>query len=407
MAATELNSPSSKKFPEQIPRLDDICVDRIAKEFNNLLILDEIPNSYIESVVNKIFLNKIPLLPCARLVDSEYFWKCLALEKWDRNINVAKHGCSWKRLYLEKYVGEMFESYFPSKDNTNINSLLETISAVGPYIHTLIITEKLYSCPIDQAISKLPNLSTLSIEYGSKNMGMNFERERVFMNMDDAQSICKSLLNTNMLSKLVLSQSGINDELMVLILRGLEQNNSITHLDLSHNRIRDTGAMKIANWLCSSHVILTHLILSHNVIGQQGATEIAKSLVNNNSLLCLDLKLNMIGDLGGETLLRSLKQNQSLQTLNISSNDLGTNSAKMVQNLVNENQILNFIDLSCNRLLKKEPASEKVDEADLKSIIDLNGHIDKIDLRNTMISKQIIDKIDTILIKRRIMKNEI
>ena len=68
-------------------------------------------------------------------------------------------------------------------------------------------------------------------------------------------------------------------------------NKTISQLDLSHNRIGNTGAMKIAKFLTHTQ-ILTHLDLGDNNISYQGSRFLSQGIANNNSLRVLSLYLN-------------------------------------------------------------------------------------------------------------------
>ena len=62
----------------------------------------------------------------------------------------------------------------------------------------------------------------------------------------------------------------IDDDLIRILVNGLMLNKTITELDLSHNRISDAGARRIAKYLLSTE-LLTHLDLSDNLIHYEGS----------------------------------------------------------------------------------------------------------------------------------------
>lgn len=104
-----------------------------------------------------------------------------------------------------------------------------------------------------------------------------------------------------------LSENLITDELVNLLVigeqsgTGLFQNNTITYLglcvrfspclslclclcaDLSHNKIGDKGAARLAE-LLADQLVLTHLDLGHNAIRGEGATAIATALAGSVGL---------------------------------------------------------------------------------------------------------------------------
>ncbi len=124
-------------------------------------------------------------------------------------------------------------------------------------------------------------------------------------------------------------------------------NKTITHLDLSHNRIGNSGAMKIGKFLLHTK-ILTHLDLGDNNIHYQGSRYISQGLKMNKSLRVLSLLLNSIDDKGGMKFCQDLKEyNKTLQELNLRGNSLEGEFARALAELVLDTE-LKKIDISCN-----------------------------------------------------------
>ena len=94
-------------------------------------------------------------------------------------------------------------------------------------------------------------------------------------------------------------------------------------MDLSHNKISNAGARKIAKYLLSNEV-LTHLNLADNMIPYEGSRFLAQALKVNKVLKHLSLKLNRLDDKAGSKLCIDLLNNSSnLESLSLSSNSLG------------------------------------------------------------------------------------
>ena len=151
----------------------------------------------------------------------------------------------------------------------------------------------------------LPNLSYLTLTYGAKHVGMEYERPLFGMKMSDAKIFAECLRSTQSLIFLSLPGNLIDDDLISILIKGLMLNKTISQIDLSHNKISNSGARKLAKYLLASK-ILTHLNLSDNSIHYEGSRYIAQALKVNKSLKHLNLKLNRIDDKGGAKLCTDL-----------------------------------------------------------------------------------------------------
>ena len=89
------------------------------------------------------------------------------------------HGSSWKRLYLEKHIKELLESYYPSipDSNINLNRLLKSIKCSSPFIHSIKLDQLPSHLDLSQILPLFNNLSSLDITYKVLNVGMNYNAE--------------------------------------------------------------------------------------------------------------------------------------------------------------------------------------------------------------------------------------
>lgn len=120
----------------------------------------------------------------------------------------------------------------------------------------------------------LPNLSYLTLTYGAKHVGMEYERPLFGMKMSDAKIFAECLRSTQCLIYLSLPGNLIDDDLISILIKGLMLNKTISQLDFSHNKISNSGARKIAKFLLQTQ-ILTHLNLSDNNIHYEGSRYLA------------------------------------------------------------------------------------------------------------------------------------
>jgi len=386
-------------------RLEEICTKAIAVNFKDLYCLDSIPHQYVEDIVAQIDLGTLPLLKCCKLIQAEKLWEALSKYRWkEGDLDVSKHGCSWKNLYLEKHCALLFETYYPSPDNGNWEMVSDHIRAASAFLHTLRIRQMLSHCPLEHALTKLPNLFILDINYGNRSLGLDFDKERLGMAVEDANSLCKVLSGTQSIGHLRACESNITDELMTLIAHGLEQNDTVTHLDLSHNKISNLGCTKLGKWL-GKETVCTQVFLQNNRIGFQGISVLAKSLMTNTTLTCLNLRLNRIGDKGGAAIFKCLQKNTTLQILNVSSNELKEESAREFVQMILKNKTLTTIDVSCNNLAKmKKENSEELENTiePLKAAIAKSESLLKMDLRKTGLGKHTLSSIEKLIAPRLI-----
>ena len=96
----------------------------------------------------------------------------------------------------------------------------------------------------------------------------------------------------------------------------LQENRTLTHLNLSGASIGIPGAKALGNVL-QSNCTLTHLSLPWNKIGHIGAEALAKGLQSSDVLVHLNIRSNWIGDQGAVALSQALKSNQTLTYLNV------------------------------------------------------------------------------------------
>ena len=74
--------------------------------------------------------------------------------------------------------------------------------------------------------------------YTTKNVGMDYDRSMFGMKLSDCRSLAKSLEHTETLTFLDLSNNQLDDDKVRMLASGLVENLSITHLNLSHNKVR-------------------------------------------------------------------------------------------------------------------------------------------------------------------------
>jgi len=175
-------------------------------------------------------------------------------------------------------------------------------------------------------------------------------------------------------------------------------NKTITQLDLSHNRIGNSGACKLGKFLLQTK-ILTHLDLGDNCIHYQGSRYISQGLKFNKSLKVLSMLLNRIDDKGGMKFCQDLKEhNKSLEELNLRGNELKDTFARALAELILDTS-LKKIDISCNEIKR----------ADAISIMDSlkdNPNIVEFDIRNNDIKDPSVESEINEIVTKNYLKSK-
>lgn len=74
----------------------------------------------------------------------------------------------------------------------------------------------------------LPNLAYLTITYGAKHVGMEYERPLFGMKMSDAKIFSECIRSTTSLIYLSMPGNLIDDDLISILIKGLMLNKTIT-----------------------------------------------------------------------------------------------------------------------------------------------------------------------------------
>ena len=163
-------------------------------------------------------------------------------------------------------------------------------------------------------------------------------------------------------------------------------------MDLSHNRIGNSGARKIAKFLLSTQV-LTHLNLADNQILYEGSRYLAQALKVNTVLKHLSLKLNRLDDKAGSKLcIDLLNNNSNLESLSLSSNSLNHMFCESLAEFLKINQSIKSLDISCNFI-------DDSNAATLKDSLVGAPNITEIDVRNNKLSETTEEEINEIITK--------
>ena len=123
--------------------------------------------------------------------------------------------------------------------------------------HSITLTFRQLPSHLDMygLCSYLYNLTLKKKLDGVNKIGINYERLLVGMKISDATNLVKTFESTQMLSTLVL----IDDDLLRMLRTDMIRNNTVTHLDMPHNRISNHGARLLAKLLDKNSVLCTSM----------------------------------------------------------------------------------------------------------------------------------------------------
>lgn len=364
----------------RVPRLDDLCIQKLASVMDLYPSLDHIQAEYIPALIELVNTKKISFNIATKYIKNEKFWEKSTKQRWQsRPLEIAEHGMSWRRLYSELHLQEQLEQYYPSKCGTNFEALTHVVEAAKPFVQTIRFRQLRSHIDLSQVLDDFQNLQTLDLTYGIKDIGMGYERTAFGMKLNDAMSLARLIPNCFSLTRLILKENLLNDENIQVLGSGLSKNNTITFLDLSHNKIGNLGAQTLANLLHRGSILID-LNLTDNAIRLSGAEYLAMALEENFSLGILSLSQNAITDAGGAKIISSLDTNQSLFELDLSVNGLEEKSAAALVEMVKANASLKEIKMAGNKVVGGNGEA-------LLNALEVNKSLTALDLRRNADTK--------------------
>lgn len=145
------------------------------------------------------------------------------------------------------------------------------------------------------------------------------------LQQEDLDCLWSALLQNRSLRVLILAHNGSQDTGMIigpalpplLLCQAMQQNDSLTRLDLSHCLLASASLTQLCEGL-HANTTLSHLSLQKCGLSEGTAgVEIGQMLMCNTGLTCLDLSLNHIGKNEAVTIASALATNCHLRTLNL------------------------------------------------------------------------------------------
>ena len=201
-----------------------------------------------------------------------------------------------------------------------------------------------------------------------------------------AGSAIQQMLKTNAsLEVLNMENSGISDEVCILITEGLSQNRNLKTLDLSANSIHNSGVMNLFQMLDRNACCLQELDISFNYANLH--SDIVKScgsiLATNSSLRTLAVsRCGYFEEWFGLELLNGLKQNTILLKLDISDNYFDERATSNFTEMLLHNKTLTQLDITGTKfavwkfnfieILSKSSVKKLIVDFETKSLLDFD-----------------------------------
>lgn len=396
------------------PTLVEMCIQFFVSDFteykkvisfleedNLILLLETLPTD-------------LPLEIVIPLIQDGVYWMRRCQDTWNINNDVSMYDNSWKRMFTERYVQDLVENEEPGY--TDWAEVGKHLKLCCPFVKRLEISQlqpprvlEPIPAPPDLCSAEdfvpqhldlspiliiLENLEEISIQFGVKNIGMDFTFKCFRIHPKDVERLGMGLAKSKNLIVLKISCSDIDDSKLVVILKGLEECPQFRELELAHCKISDAGAKALGHFI-SIKTSLKHLKLQNNFIRTEGARGLAHALtLEETKLETLDVKFNLIGEEGGQYFATALAKSMHPQHLILSGCGLGKISGRDITQMLVVNDYLLTLDISNNDL------GNEVGEIMAKAL-ERNYSILKVDVRNCGLSEECENVIHFLTLRNR------
>ena len=186
-------------------------------------------------------------------------------------------------------------------------------------------------------------------DYNSSQNFTTLYYEGNYLPLSECNNLIQSILNNVNLTYLYLNNNQINDECMNLFSYLIANNPYIHTLSLSENNFTNIGLKKLFDSI-EQKTRLIEIFLSKNKLNHQSLKIISEGLNNNRTISALDLSYNDFKkDECQNYLINLLGENSRIKNLNLTSCHLGL-KVKNLFEIIEKNKRLSCIDLSANNI---------------------------------------------------------
>ena len=233
-------------------------------------ILIGIPDKYREKIISSVSTD-LPLPIASKLIPDEAYWQRRSLQRF-KLCSIQDHNHSWKQLYFELHIRDMIESFVPktSGDELIVEKITNELQIASDYVEKLVIRQLRPTEPpelnpvhsindaftareapkelIVKPTEPLPNhfnisllfsilhkLKEITLFYGVKDCGINFNWAYFGMTLIDCQRLSDSLKSNTTLVSLSLQSSGMDDDKCRILANAVASNSKLERLGMSLN----------------------------------------------------------------------------------------------------------------------------------------------------------------------------
>lgn len=150
------------------------------------------------------------------------------------------------------------------------------------------------------------------------------------------------------LTDLYLWQCDLDAQSLEHLCRSLRNNQRLSTLALSYNKIDDNGAIYLGDMILHNHSI-KKLQLGRNLLTSVTAGYIGLALTHNTTIEYLDLSRNKLKSMGVWALAVALRSNKVLKTIDLRHNTIDADSTEMLCEVIEKNTTITMLRLSGNR----------------------------------------------------------
>ena len=296
-----------------VPLLSELMLTKIVKDFKSFPRLNDLPTEKQRQIVLDALPVTLPLKITANLIDDDSYWQKVSESRWP--LKLPDEGVTWKQMFFEEHFQSVIELYMPQEDeNTDkvnierpktLNDIVELAKLTKDFIKKLEIDQLLPpisgetndKLDLEKCLAPLDNLESLSVTYQVKKCGMNFEWRLFDFTQNDCENLVKTCLaKKSTLSTVKIPRSNLTCKLTRTFCAHMLKHESLVHLDLSRNEIRDSGARGISK-LMTSVQSLRVLKIGDNRIGNDGCKALAAALVKDECQIeQLEIEQNSFDD---------------------------------------------------------------------------------------------------------------
>ncbi|KAG5884487.1 hypothetical protein JTB14_001282 [Gonioctena quinquepunctata] len=396
---------------DHLPSLVDLCVQCIAKHFEQFPLYEELPCEDKDHLLELISVD-LPLELVVPMIEDEYYWKRRYETHFRLVLRRKPRNWKWKNLYLERHIQQIIEDAQPQySDEENMEDILDLCS---PYVGRVIVSQlqawippltmdkedipEIY--PNDHInfvfiLRKLPNVIEVDLVFGMNNVSEKFNWNMFKMTVKDCQTLGKALLDLKSLEILRIHRSKLEFRHCQVLMQNLVKNRSLVELDLSNCEIGDKGALCVAKFI-GDHRTLKKLNLSNNNIGKIGAEGLGFTFLLPNCavLNCLNLRLNPLKTEGAMGIMRAMVRCSIPEELIMSGCEFEEDTPIKVCQMIKLNEHLKKIDISNNWF--GESGGECLVQA-----MEVNTTLEYLDVRETDITTSQQHQLRRFLLRNR------